>query len=79
MHNRVTLVSDSVLHIWKLLREFSMGFPDGAVIKNLPANAGDIKDMDSIPRLGRSQGMATHYSVLDGESHGQRRLVSYSP
>ena len=30
-----------------------MGFPDGAVIKTLPANAGDI---DSIPESGRSPG-----------------------
>ena len=32
------------------------GFPDGASVKNLPANTGDIKDPGSIPRLGRSPG-----------------------
>ena len=26
------------------------------VVKNLPANAGDIRDMGSIPGLGRSPG-----------------------
>ena len=26
------------------------------VVKNLPANAGDVKDMGSIPELGRSPG-----------------------
>ena len=26
------------------------------VLKNLPSNAGDIRDMDSIPGLGRSSG-----------------------
>ena len=26
------------------------------MVKNLPANAGDIRDMGSIPRLGRSPG-----------------------
>ena len=26
------------------------------VVKNLPANAGDVKDMDSISGLGRSPG-----------------------
>ena len=26
------------------------------MVKNLPANAGDIRDGDSIPRLGRSPG-----------------------
>ena len=25
------------------------GFPDGAVVKNLPANAGDTRDMGLIP------------------------------
>ena len=30
-----------------------MDFPGGSVVKNLPANAGDL---GSIPRLGRSPG-----------------------
>ena len=30
-----------------------MGFPGGSVVKNLPANAGDV---GSIPGLGRSPG-----------------------
>ena len=36
------------------------------VVKNLPANTGDIRDVGSIPRLGRSQeeGMATRSSIL---------------
>ena len=25
-----------------------MGFPDGSVVKNLPANAGDSRDVDSL-------------------------------
>ena len=32
-------------------------FPGGAVAKNLPANAGDTKDSDSIPGSGRSPGV----------------------
>ena len=28
----------------------------GLVVKNLPANAGDIRDVGSIPRSGRSSG-----------------------
>ena len=38
-------------------------FPGGSVVKNLPANAGDLS---SIPGLGRSlgEGMATHSSIL---------------
>lgn len=30
------------------------GFPDGTVVKSPPADAGDPRDMDSIPELGRS-------------------------
>ena len=32
------------------------GFPGGSVVRNLPANAGDARDEDSIPGLGRSPG-----------------------
>ena len=31
-----------------------MGFPDGAVVKKLPANSGDVRGIVSIPGLGRS-------------------------
>ena len=31
-----------------------MGFPGGASIKNPPANAGDIREVGSIPGVGRS-------------------------
>ena len=36
------------------------------VVKNLPASAGNIRDMASIPGLERplEEGMATHSSVL---------------
>ena len=36
------------------------------VVKNLPANAGNIRDTGSIPELGRSleKEMATHSSIL---------------
>ena len=50
------------------------------MIKNPPANAGDTRDLGSIPGSGRSleEGMATHSSILAGESDGQRSLASYS-
>ena len=32
------------------------GFPSGTVVKNLPANAGDMRDVGLIPGLGRSPG-----------------------
>ena len=39
------------------------------VLKNLPASAGDVKDVGSIPGLGRSpgrgQGSPLHYSCLE--------------
>ena len=31
-----------------------LGFPGGSVVKNPPDNAGDVRDMGSIPGLGRS-------------------------
>ena len=33
-----------------------MGFPGMLVVKNLSANAGDIRDVGSIPGLGRLPG-----------------------
>ena len=38
------------------------------VVKNPPANAGDIRDSGSVP----GEEMATHSVFLPGESHGQR-------
>ena len=36
------------------------------VVKNLPANAGDLRDAGLIPGLGRflEEGMATQFSIL---------------
>ena len=36
------------------------------VVKNLPVNAGDIRDVGFIPGSGRSleEGMTTHFSIL---------------
>ena len=49
------------------------GFP---VVKNLPANAGDVRDVGPIPGSGRS---CLDLVFLPGEIHGQRSLVSYNP
>jgi len=49
-------------------------FPDGSMVKNLPASA---EDMGSISGSGRSPGERN--PVLLVESHGQRRLAGYSP
>ena len=45
-------------------------------LKNPPANAGDTKDLGSIP--WRRAGHPTSV-LLPGESHGRRSLVGYSP
>ena len=39
------------------------GFPGCVVVKNLPANAGDIRDVGSIPGLGRSSGGRHDYQL----------------
>ena len=50
------------------------------MVKNLPANAGEIRDAVSIPGSGRSPGGGQPSLIfLPGESHGQRSLVGYSP
>jgi len=51
------------------------------MIKNPPANAGAIKDVGSIPELGRFHWRRAwqHTPVsLPGESHGQRSLAASS-
>ena len=51
------------------------------VVKNLPANAGDITDVGSIPGLGRSPrgGNGNPLQFLPGKSYGQTSLAGYSP
>ena len=50
------------------------------VVKNLPANAGDIRDMSSIPGLGRSPGEGNgnplQYSCLEN-AMDRRTLAGY--
>ena len=46
-----------------------LGFPDGSVVKNPPANARDTRDMGSIPGsgtfLGEGNGNPLQYSCLE--------------
>ena len=46
-----------------------MGFPDGTVVKNSPANAGDARDTSSILGLEDplEEGKAIHSSILAWE------------
>ena len=51
------------------------------MVKNPPANAGDVRDMDLIPGSGRSPWRRAWQPTpvfLPGESHGQRSLAGYS-
>ena len=51
------------------------------VANSLPANAGDLRDVGSIPGSGRSPG-GGHGNppvFLPGESHGQRSQAGFSP
>ena len=49
------------------------------VIKNAPANEGDVRDAGSIPGVERSPGGRHSDPLLSGESQGQRILAGYSP
>ena len=64
------------------LRLLLVGAKMVLVVKNLPANAGDIGDAGSVPGSGRSPGEGhgnpLQYSCLENP-HGQRSLVGYSP
>ena len=60
------------------MRTYGRGFSGGSVVKNLPADTGD---MGSVPGAGRSpgEGNGSPSSILTGKSHGQKSLVGYSP
>ena len=62
-----------------------LGFPGGAVVKNLPDSAGDAGVMGSIPGLGRSPGEGNdnplQYSCLENwmeEPEGLQSMRSQS-
>ena len=44
------------------------------MVRNLPANAGDARDVGSVPSSGRSPRIGTGNPLhfLPGKSHGQR-------
>ena len=50
------------------------------MVKNLPPNKGDARDVGSISGSGRSPGKGHGTLVfLPGKSHGQRKLAGYTP
>ena len=56
-----------------------MGFRSGSEVNNLPANAGDARDVSSIPGLGRfpEEVNGNPLQFLPRKSHGQRSQVGY--
>ena len=48
------------------------------MVKNPPANAGDVGFIPGSGRDPLEKEMATHSSILAGEFHGQRSLADYS-
>ena len=49
------------------------------MVKNLPANAGDVSDMGSIPGLPWRRAWQPTLVLLPGKSLGQRSLEGSSP
>ena len=66
-HNLAT--KPMLIHGLILFLLYKMGFPGDSVVKNPPANAGDIRDAGSIPGSGRSpvegKGNPLQYSCLE--------------
>ena len=57
-----------------------MVFLGGTVVKNLPANAGDVRDVGLIPGLGRSLGVGNgnllQYSCLENSMNREARRAT---
>ena len=82
-----------LLHCWRVLYQLShQGNPRilecvveisqvALVVKNLPANAGYVRDAGSILGSGRRRAWQLTPVFLPGKSHGQRslNLAGYSP
>ena len=63
------------MHKWERASQVAL------VVKNPPANAGDIRDEGSIPGVGRfpggGHGNPLQYSCMENP-HGERSLAGYS-
>ena len=68
--------------IWMNCQRMKLGFLGGAVVKNLPASAGDSGDSGFYPWVGkipwRRKWQPTP-AFMPGKFYGQRSLVGYSP
>ena len=54
-------------------------FPGGPVVRNLPANVGDVSLIPESRRFPRRRKWQLVPVLLPGEFHGPRSLVDYSP
>ena len=57
---------------WRLI--VKLGFPDGSVVKNLPAKPGVLGLTSELER-SPGEGNGNPFPFLPGKSHGQRSLV----
>ena len=69
------------LHFFSLIkfRTSSRASPVALVVKNLSANAEDIRKHSFDPWIGKIPWQQPSAVFLPGESHGQRSLAGYSP
>ena len=82
----VTKYNNVYIFVWKFPIQFIFSIflsvwcfiSGGVVVKNPPANAGDVRDVASISRLGRPLGQPDPV-FLPGKFHGQSSLGGYSP
>ena len=77
----IHVASDGIIYSFLWLNNILLGFPNGSVVKNLPAMQA-LQEMQ-FRSLGwedpLEEGMTITPVFLPGESHGQRSLVAYSP
>ena len=64
--------------LMKVPTGWNKGFPCGSAVMSLPAHEGDVGLMYGWEDPLEKE-MATHSSILAWKSHGQRRLVIYTP
>ena len=56
-----------------------MAFQAALVVKNLPANAGDIGSIPGLGKMPQRRKWQPTPVFLPEESHGQKNLEGYSP
>ena len=75
------IVQDCLDH-WRIFRTTPAVPPSGSVVKNLPDNSGNCRRQRFYPWIEKIPWRRAWQPTpvfLTGESHGQRRLVGYSP